>query len=136
MKTPFVPAALVSAAVLAGLTLVTTPIMAGDWTSWRGPNGNQISPETSFPTRWKWARDGAEKENIRWRVALPEPGNSSPILLGQRVFLTQALDDGKRRALLAFDRTTGKELWRREVAWAKDDPRHETNPALPGGWRR
>lgn len=128
MKSPAIPAVPLFAALLAALPLTLPQGLAADWPSWRGPNGNQISPEQKFPTRWKWANDGAEKENILWRTPLPEPGNSSPILLGKRIFLTQALDDGKRRALLAFDRTSGKELWRQEVAWPKEDSRHETNP--------
>ncbi len=109
-----------------GSLLLAMPAAASDWPSWRGPTGNQISPETTFPTTWKWSKES--NRNIRWRTPLPEPGNSSPIVLGNRVYLTQALEDGKRRALLAFDRATGREVWRQEVAWSAEDTHHETNP--------
>lgn len=112
--------------LLALLPAAAAPLTAADWPSWRGPADNQISPETKFPTTWKWSKDASQ--NIRWRTALPEPGNSSPIILGQKLYLTQALDDGKRRALLAFDRTTGRELWRQETPWTAEDTRHESNP--------
>lgn len=116
--------------LLAGSSVGTAHLAAADWPSWRGPAGNQISPETKFPTSWKWSKD--RSQNIRWRTPLPEPGNSSPIVFGQRVYLTQALEDGKRRALLAFDRTSGQEVWRQEVPWAPEDSHHESNPHCAG----
>ena len=102
------------------------PLTAADWPSWRGPDGNQTSPETRFPTTWKWSKDGAR--NIGWRTPLPEPGNASPIVVKGRVYVTQALEDGKRRALLAFDRASGQEVWRQEVAGPATDSRHDSNP--------
>lgn len=93
-----------------------------NWPSWRGPNQDGTTPETKFPTAW------AKDKNVRWRTPLPEPGNSSPIVWGNRVFVTQALQDGKRRTLMCFDRTTGKLLWQEGVAYAEEDPHHKTNP--------
>jgi outer membrane protein assembly factor BamB len=59
---------------------------------------------------------------------LPGPGNSSPVVWGDRVFLTQALDKGRRRAVLCFDRGTGKVLWQRETPYKEEEPTHDTNP--------
>lgn len=102
--------------------LTSCVTLAGNWPSWRGPNQNNISPETHFPTRW------SRTENVKWRAELPEAGNSSPIVWGDTVFVTQAVDDGKRRTLMAFDRQTGKLRWQQGVAYDEADPRHKTNP--------
>jgi len=107
--------------------LMAGSAMAANWPSWRGPDGNQISPEQEFPLEWSWSAKGVSK-NIRWRVPLPEPGNSSPVVWGGRVFLTQALEDGRKRALMCFDRQDGAVLWQETVVFDGQDPRHETNP--------
>jgi hypothetical protein len=65
-------------------------------------------------------------ENVRWRVALPEPGNSTPVVWGGRVFVTQAVEN--RRMLLCFDRLNGASLWQAGVPYAQEEPTHETNP--------
>jgi outer membrane protein assembly factor BamB len=102
--------------------LTSCATLAGNWPSWRGPNQNNLSPETNFPTRW------SRTENVKWRTELTEAGNSSPIVWGDSVFVTQAVDDGKRRTLMAFDRKTGKQRWQQGVAYDEADPRHKTNP--------
>ena len=56
------------------------------WTTWRGPLGNGVAPTGHPPTSW------SEEENVRWKVALPGKGSSSPILLGDRIFLTTAVE--------------------------------------------
>lgn len=110
-----------------GVALGVGGVQAANWPSWRGPSSNQVSPESRFPVRWSWSEtDGST--NVKWRVELPEPGNSSPIVWGGRVFLTQALGDGARRTLMCFDRTNGKLLWQEGVEFAGQDTRHETNP--------
>ncbi len=75
-----------------------------------------------MPARW------SAKENVRWRVKLPAPGNSSPVVTQGKVFLSQATDGGKRRALLAFDRQTGAKLWENGVNFPHKEPTHKTNP--------
>ena len=102
--------------------LTSCATFAGNWPSWRGPNQNNVSLETNFPTRW------SRTENVKWRAELPEAGNSSPIVWGDTVFVTQAVDDGKRRTLMAIDRKTGKVRWQEGVAYDEADPRHKSNP--------
>ena len=99
---------------------------ANDWPSWRGPNGDGKLPDaTAYPTKWN------AKENIAWRVDLPDRGNSSPVVSGDRVFLTQAEDEGKLRSLICFDAKDGKTLWKKTVTYGKTEQTHPTNPHCP-----
>lgn len=97
-------------------------LLAANWPSWRGPNQDGTTPETRFATTW------SKDKNVRWRTALPEAGNSSPIVWRNRIFVTQALQDGKQRTVMCFDRATGKLLWQQGVPYAEEDPHHKTNP--------
>lgn len=80
-----------------------------DWNAWRGPTGNGIAPEQSLVTQWD------DSTNIRWRVDIPGRGHSSPIVVGQQVFLATALDDLQQQWALAFDRANGNEQWRTKL---------------------
>ena len=106
--------------IVIGLSSLT--LSAANWPSWRGPTQNNISPETRFPINW------SKDNNVKWRTPLPEAGNSSPIVWGNTLFVTQAIEDGKRRTVMAFDRATGKQLWQQGVTHDASDPRHKTNP--------
>jgi hypothetical protein len=66
---------------------------------------------------------GATK-NIRWKVPLAEPCNSTPIVWGNQVFMTQGSDGGKRRALMALNRLTGEVLWQQEVQCSVEETTH------------
>ena len=110
---------LIVAALLISSAFTLT---AANWPSWRGPGHDNISPETRFPTNW------SRSENVKWRAPLPETGNSSPIVWGDTVFVTQPVRDGKERTLMAFDRSTGKVRWQQGVAYDEADPRHQSNP--------
>jgi outer membrane protein assembly factor BamB/ABC-type transport system involved in multi-copper enzyme maturation permease subunit len=98
------------AAVLV-LFAVTTGLLAAadNWPRWRGAEGKAVSTENSVPTRW------GPLENVRWKTAVPGEGFSSPIVWGERVFLTSAFEKGIRRAVHALDRQSGKILWSREI---------------------
>jgi outer membrane protein assembly factor BamB len=95
---------------------------AGNWPGWRGPQGTGVSPESNLPLRW------STNENVRWRVDLPGPGNSSPIVWGDRVFVTQAVSGENRRTLMCFDRATGKLLWQSGVTYTDREPTQRANP--------
>ena len=109
---------------LPALLTVLSPgsMNAGDWPAWRGPTGMGTSTERALPLRW------GTNLNVRWRVALPEPGNSTPITWRNRVFVTQALTQDKRRTLMCFDRATGKLLWQQGPVYAAQEQTHQTNP--------
>src|SRR5882724_1802262 len=109
------------------LVLLTTfSAAAGNWPAWRGPEGTGVSTEKDAPLKW------STNENVRWRVELPGAGNSSPIVWGKRVFLTQAAQKEQRRTLMCFDRTTGKLLWQSGVTYAEREPTQENNPYCAG----
>jgi len=95
---------------------------AASWPEWRGPGGDGVVGKGPFPLSWS-----AEK-NVGWKASLPAPGNSSPVVCEDHVFVTCANIDGSERSLLAFDRATGKSLWNRAVPFADKDPTHATNP--------
>lgn len=75
------------------------------WTRWRGPSGQGLVKSGSYVDRW------SESGPFAWRVAVPGSGNSSPIVWGDRIFLTTAYDGGARLSLLCFRRSDGKLLW-------------------------
>jgi outer membrane protein assembly factor BamB len=96
--------------------------VASDWPAFRGPNGDGVAQENKAPLHW-----GPEK-NVRWKVTLPGPGNSSPIVSRGRVFVTCAEDEGKKRNLYCFDRRNGEKLWVRTVEFPAIEPTHKSNP--------
>jgi len=80
------------------------------WPRFRGPGGLGISAYTNIPEKW----DGLTGEGIIWKVPVPElPGNSSPVVWGNRLFLTGA--DEEQRQVYCFDTATGNILWQQDV---------------------
>lgn len=84
---------------------------AGDWPWWRGPNFNGVADEGQDPPV-KWS----ESENILWKVSIPGRGHSSPIIAGDRIYLTSAEESAQRQAVLAFERESGKQVWLKQVS--------------------
>jgi outer membrane protein assembly factor BamB len=95
---------------------------AADWPAWRGPSGDGHSADKTLPLKW------SRTENVRWKIPLPGPGNSTPIVWRDRVFLTQAIENGRRRAVLCLNRADGKILWQRETVYTEPESTHATNP--------
>jgi outer membrane protein assembly factor BamB len=82
---------------------------ATDWPWWRGPTRNGIAGDTPVPTTI------SSTQNVVWKTPVPGRGHSSPVVVGNRVFLTTADERQQIHSVLAFDRQTGKSLWQREV---------------------
>src|SRR4051812_8368227 len=75
------------AALLALLLLPPADARAGDWPGWRGPTGSGYTKEKGLPLEW----DGKGGKNVLWKASLKGPtGHSSPVVWGDRVFLTTA----------------------------------------------
>ncbi len=107
----------------AAFILISSQPRAGDWPAFRGPQGNGISDaQEALPVEW------APDKNIKWKAALPDDGNSSPIVVKGRVLVTCPEDNGRKRHLLCFDRRDGMQLWVKTVEYAKPERTHGTNP--------
>jgi outer membrane protein assembly factor BamB len=104
------------------LWVMAASALAGDWPAFRGPGGNGVAQEDKAPLHW------GSGINLRWKAALPGPGNSSPIVSRGRVFVTCAESEGKKRNLYCFDRRTGAKLWVRTVEFPTVEPTHRSNP--------
>ncbi len=84
------------------------------WPRFRGPDGQGTSITSPLPLAWS-AEKGAEK-NIVWRTDIPGRGHSSPVIWGDKIFLTSAGPDGTKRALHCLNRRDGRILWSSPVA--------------------
>lgn len=103
------------------LLVVSTSATASDWLRFRGDSGTGLSTdEKSLPTTW------GDEENLKWKCELPGPGLSSPIVVGDKVFVTcwtgYAAGEGSsdnmenlKRALVCVDRNSGDILWTESV---------------------
>ena len=80
-----------------------------DWPWWRGPSRNGKASDSAVPTKL------SDSDNLVWKVKVPHRGHSSPIVVGNRVFLTTADEAEQIHSVLGFDRATGKLLWQTEV---------------------
>ena len=92
--------------VLLSVVSITVSFTRGDsnWPRWRGPEQNGHTQEKNLPVKWSDA-------DLVWKVPLPGIGQSSPIIWGDRIFLTAALDKGKERIVFGVDRKSGKIVW-------------------------
>lgn len=88
------------------------PAVAGadsNWPGWRGPQNNGLSTETGLPVEWS-------SKSVAWKTSLRGLGHSSPIIWGDRIFLTTALDRGAERVVMCLDRHNGRIVWEK-TAW-------------------
>lgn len=86
------------------LLFATVTLHASDWPQFRGPTGQGHAPDAATPLTW------SETENIAWKTAVPGRGWSSPVIAGNRVWLTTAVTDrgtGTSLRLLSYDKGTG-----------------------------
>ena len=100
--------------------MLTCAVTAAPWPGWRGADGSGICAETDLPL--KWSATG----QVKWKTALPERGNSTPVVWGERIFITQAVGD--ERLVICYACEDGKELWRGGAGNVAKEPTHQTNP--------
>ncbi|MCS7047555.1 MAG: PQQ-like beta-propeller repeat protein, partial [Gemmataceae bacterium] len=114
---------------MARLLLTTTMVWAAtlgrlpaaDWPAWRGPTGQGLCTEKNLPLTW------SATTNVKWKIQLAHQGNSTPVVWGDRIFLTQANRGGSERSLLCFARADGKLLWQRTVSYAEKEQNWNEN---------
>ena len=98
-------------------------VPAADWPNWRGgPDGSGVTIEGSLPLTW------SATERVAWKVPLPDRGNSTPVIAGGKVFLTQALEKQHKRTVICFAAADGRLLWQQAVDFAKSEETHPSNP--------
>jgi outer membrane protein assembly factor BamB len=109
-----------AAIALAALFLVDTRSPAGDWPRFRGLNGDGVAVDEGVPV------EIGEKTNLLWKVKLPGPGNSSPIVSKGRIFLQAAGPDGTDRHLVCLSLDDGSVLWKKSApgTTAKTHPKN------------
>lgn len=78
--------------LLLALGSVSSTQAAQNWPQWRGPLANGVAADANPPVEW------SETKNLKWKVALPGSGTSTPIIWGDKIFLTSAIDTGKAAA--------------------------------------
>lgn len=104
--------------------------LAADWPNFRGPSSAAVSEQRDLPVDW------SDSQNIAWKLALPGPGSSSPIVAGDRVFVTcysgYGLDRAKpgemadlKRELLCVGLEDGQVLWRQSVPSTVPEDRYQ-----------
>ena len=89
--------------------VVAVPLHAENWPRFRGPTGQGISTEKALPLTW------SAESNIIWKTEVPGQSWSSPVVWGDRVFLTTSTDNGAVCRVIAFDRKNGAILWNTEL---------------------
>jgi outer membrane protein assembly factor BamB len=94
---------------------------AANWSRWRGPSSQGYSADTRVPLTW------SETQNLLWKTALPGVGASSPVVWGDRLFVTAASRDGKERSVICLRTTDGKILWHHVAA-------RDAHPAQTHQW--
>lgn len=98
------------------------PAADANWPRWRGPQQDGHTTDSALPVKWS-------SENVVWKTPLPGSGQSTPMIWGNRIFLTAALNKGAERIVFCVDRNSGKLLWQ-ESAWkGQPEPSHALN-----GW--
>jgi len=105
----------------AFFTLHAQISLAENWPGFRGPTRQGISNEKNLPAQW------SETSNIVWKTPIPGEGWSSPIVFGDRIFVTTATDEGASFRLLCLARKTGTVLWNKQVLRQKPGHKQRFN---------
>ncbi len=97
-------------------------VVRSDWPLWRGPTANGVATERDLVTNWD------DSTHVRWRSDVPGRGHSSPIVVGDAIYIATALDDQQQQMVLAFDRSDGIERWRTVVHSGGFPSKREVHP--------
>jgi outer membrane protein assembly factor BamB len=98
--------------ILASFAFSGMTAKAGDWPGFRGPTGQGVAPNEAWPLAW------SETENITWKIPVPGLAWSSPAIVGDRIFLTTAVETNPAEYALGatcLDRDSGEVIWHKDV---------------------
>lgn len=87
-----------------------------DWPTFRGPTQEGHSDSTGLPLKW------SDTENVKWKTEIPGQGWSSPVIRGDQIWLTTALDKGKSLHAICVDKNSGKIVHDVEVFYVQEPP--------------
>jgi outer membrane protein assembly factor BamB len=96
-------------AAIAVVLVIASSARADNWPRFRGPTGQGMSAEQSVPLEW------SSTKNLAWKTEIPGQGWSSPIVWGDRVFVTTATDDGRACHVICLNVADGQIVWDREA---------------------
>lgn len=110
--------------LLTGL-LTSAAANAENWGQWRGPFFNGSTTEKNLPAEW------SKTENIAWTLDMPGPAASTPIVWGDRVYVSTTDSAAKSLLAMCIDRGSGKVLWQHKVAdgMQRDDRSNFASPS-------
>jgi outer membrane protein assembly factor BamB len=91
------------------LWISCSPLLAQEWTRFRGPNGSGHGVGVDVPLQWS-------EKDFAWKIELPGKGNSSPVLWGDKIFVTSGESKTGKRLVLCVNASDGKVLWKRDFA--------------------
>jgi outer membrane protein assembly factor BamB len=100
---------------------VTGDLRADNWPHWRGPDNNGVARHDKLPILW------SESKNLAWKLPLPGKAGSTPVIWGERIFLTSSKNND---VVLLCIHTDGKLLWERPLARAVTFKKDEANEGL------
>lgn len=103
------------------IAFAVSPLWGGNWPHWRGPFYNGSANERNLPTTW------SKTKNLVWRAPLPGPSAATPIVWGQRVFVSSMGENGADLVALCFRLSDGRLLWRKTVGQARTHPPSNTH---------
>jgi outer membrane protein assembly factor BamB len=108
------------------LLVLAQPVAGQQWTRFRGPNGCGQSDAATIPVTWT-------TKDYKWRVKLPGIGYSSPVIWGNRVFITSAIEEDATRIIRCLDTSDGSLIWKRQFASTtyKQNPLNSYAAATP-----
>ena len=92
-----------------------------NWPRFRGPTGQGVSAAKDLPLHWSGT------ENVAWKTEIPGDGWSSPIVFGDRIFMTSTTELGKFCHVICVDRKSGQLLWDKQVFEQNPGPRRPDN---------
>ena len=96
--------------------------MKADWPQFRGPDGQGHSKSKNVPLEW------SDEKNVKWKMAVPGKGFSSPVIFNQQIWMTSAENEGKSLHAICLDKTSGKLIYNIKVITTDDaGPRHRLN---------
>ncbi|WP_425398581.1 PQQ-binding-like beta-propeller repeat protein [Aeoliella sp.] len=114
--------------------VLAAPATHANWGHWRGEGGNGVSTKATPPTEW------SDTQNVKWKVPIPGRGSGSPVVWGNRIYVTTAVapngatdTNGQSRqeleyVLMCIDRETGDTVWQQSAATGRPyGGTHNTN---------